>query len=142
MSEDNKAKCQELANEMVKRGMIVDTQEGIDAQVVELLTLNEASFKSMEHFVAQQAVIGYLTAPKGRMPVVGRVNDDTARGMGALPPPGREWEIGMTVEAIDFVREAEQAIFDLRKAIESIKGGVTCLPGNTPIQFLTDLKKQ
>jgi len=44
-------------------------------------------------------------------------------GMGALPPPGLEWQMGKTAASIFFVKEAESAIGWLLSQIEAVKKG-------------------
>lgn len=60
-------------------------------------------------------------------------NEEFERGMGALPLPGDEWEIGKTEASIRFVHEAEELvregklspveILDIAVAVDLIKQG-------------------
>lgn len=62
---------------------------------------------------------------------------------GAVPPPECEWQMGKTVASIDFVRDAEAVIDDLRKKIDAIKTGEVVLYGDLTVRpfFESDWNK-
>jgi hypothetical protein len=70
---DRENECLALTNEMIKRGMLVDSPESIEAQVNELLNFSDAAFDSMKKFVEKQSLSPALNAIAGplRIPVVG-----------------------------------------------------------------------
>lgn len=73
------ARAYDTAYDMVRRGMISDTQSAVSQQVNDLMNFNDEGFESMRRFVERQPIAKQASA----MPLVGYIDSDTTR----IPAP-------------------------------------------------------